>query len=774
MEEIRGLSKEQVMERVRKGEVNIIPKAPSRTIGQIIRANLFTNFNILNGVLAIIVIIAGSLKNAMFALVIITNTLIGVLQEIRAKKIIESLSLINKAHVKVIREGKEEEIDIQNLVLDDIMKLDPGDQVLADGKLVFGENLEVDESLLTGEGDPVLKKEGDILLSGSFVVAGSGFVLATKVGKDTYAAKLADEAKKFKLINSELQKSVNKIFKVIIWLVIPIGILLVATQLLSRKTTWQDAIIGAVTGIIGMVPEGLVLLTSATFIVAIIRLSKYKALIQEMPATEILARVDTICLDKTGTITEGRLRVVEVRELDCSKDYPVNRVLSGFAHGFISTNPTLNAVYERYKEMPKENIISSVPFSSQRKWSGLSFQQLGTWILGAPEVIMKRQYESLKYIVENEAENGRRVLLLAKYEAEHLTERIEGEIKPVALVIIEDIIREEAPRALNYFRENKVDIKIISGDNPITVSAIAKEAGVIGAEKYIDARYLPEDTEELGKILEDNVIFGRVTPHQKKNIVRALQGKGHVVAMTGDGVNDVLALKEADCGIAMANGSDAAKAVSQLVLLTSDFSALPKVVAEGRKLINNIERVSELFLSKTSYSILLSIIFSISLLPFPILPVQLTLIGSLAIGIPSFFLAMVYNREPVKKGFLKRVLSVAIPNGLVLGTATSIIFILAYVNNLSLEECRTLAVIVLSALSVLVLYRVARPINIFKLILVGTIILAFLVVFIIPFISDVFTLSIPQKSYVFIAIFIIILFSVVSDIAIKIVTKFIS
>lgn len=771
VENIKGLTDIEVEERVKEGKVNVIPKAPSRTTWQIIRANLFTVFNALNAVLALIVIIAGSPKNSIFAGVIITNTLIGIFQELRARKIIEKLSVFSSATLKVMRNGIEKDIAIEELVIDDIMILQTGSQVLCDAIVLENNELEVDESLLTGEADPILKKGHNNLLSGSFVVGGKGYAKAIKVGSDTYAAKLANEAKKFKKINSELQRAINKIFGVIIKFVIPISILLFTTQLMFTGTSWRDAVIGAVSGVIGMVPEGLVLLTSATFVVAIIRLSKWNTLVQELPATEVLARVDTLCLDKTGTITEGKLKLTDVITFNNNNMEDIEEVLSSICKVFSNTNPTQSAIADRFNKDTNLRVINKIAFSSARKWSAVEFEKKGTWILGAPEMILKNRYTEIKEAVEQEAIKGRRVLLLAKFNGESLTKELKGELEIAALILIEDIIREDAPEVLRYFNNQGVVLKIISGDNPITVSAVAKNAGVKNADKYIDATNLPDNIEELSRIVENITVFGRVTPHQKKNIVNALQKSEHVVAMTGDGVNDVLALKEADCGIAMANGSDATRAVAQLVLLDSNFSALPQVVMEGRRLINNLERVSELFLSKTVYSIILSFIFAIIFLPFPILPIQLSLIGSLTIGIPSFFLALGSNKERVKKGFLNRVLQFALPNGIVLAMSTLIMYLIAYLTGLQRTQCMTLSVLVLGGISLVVVNKVARPLNLFKILLIIAMSTLFAVAFLTPTGKDIFSLYNCGIAYNSIAFLIILLSLPIIGFVSKIVKK---
>ncbi|NFN88391.1 cation-translocating P-type ATPase [Clostridium sporogenes] len=751
---IKGLSKAEILCRIKDGKVNRLPKAPSRTLGQIIRANLFTSYNALNAILAIIVFIAGSPKNAVFAGVIITNTIIGMFQEIRAKSILERLSVINQKSVDVIREGKIDNINIEEIVLDDIIVLKSGDQILVDCELLSNNEIEVDESLITGESDSILKKENDRLLSGSFVSAGNAYAKVIHVGKNTYAAKLAEEAKQFKLINSELQISINKIFKIIMWLAIPIGLLLTFTQLFYVKKSLQDALLGSVSGIVGMVPEGLVLLTSATFVVAVRRLSKLDTLIQELPATEVLARVDVLCLDKTGTITKGDLKVTEVQCLNNEDIKHIDKIIAAMVYSFKNGNATEKALLEKYKNNPNLKIKNKIPFSSRRKWSAVEFEEEGVFILGAPEMILKDKYENIENKIGKAAQEGKRVLLLASYEGEDFNEDFNGNVKEIALIFIEDIIRENAEEIIGYFNKEKVDLKIISGDNPITVSSIAKKVGIRNAENYIDARELPENEEDLRKVVDKISVFGRVSPHQKKSIVKALKSNGHTVAMTGDGVNDVLALKESDCGIAMASGSESTKAVAQLVLLNSDFSAIPQVVLEGRKLINNLEKVSELFLSKTAYFIILSIIFALLVKPFPIIPIQLTLVGSLSIGIPSFFLAISPNEDVIKKDFLKRVLGVSIPNGVLIGISTALMFLLGYHTGLSLNQCRTLSLVTFGSLSLFILLKVSNPLNFYRISIVISMTILFVLAFLIPFTRRIFVIEYFGLEYIVPIIFI--------------------
>lgn len=713
-----GLTEREVRERVLKGEVNKIPKPPSRTIGQMIRANFFNFFNGLNIVLASLVLIAGSPKNAIFALVIIVNSVIGVGQELSARKTLEKLSMLSMAHVSVMRDGNKKRISIEELVKDDIVCLDAGQQILADCILIQGDELEVDESMLTGEADPVYKKSNENLFSGSFVVAGEGYAKVTKVGNETYSSQLAEEASKFKIVNSELQNSITKIIKCMLWIIGPIGVLLAVTQLIFADASWQEAIIGSVSGIIGMIPEGLVLLASTTFIVSVVRLAKYNTLVQQLSATEILARVDTLCVDKTGTITEGKLKLVDIVSLENHDKETIDNVLGVLVNNLPSKNPTQNAILEAYQNPLDIDIIEKVPFSSRRKWGGIVLEEYGSWVLGAPEIILDTRYNEYIDEIELEAKKGRRVLLLAKVNQISLKSGVLGDIEEAALILIEDVIREEAPSVLSYFKEEGVDLKVISGDNPVTVAAVAKRAGVEGSDKYVDARTLPTNMEELKKVVDNYNIFGRVNPHQKKDIVKALKANNHTVAMTGDGVNDVLALKESDCGIAMANGSDATKAVAQLVLMNSDFGSLPEVVAEGRKQVNNLERVAELFLSKTAFFMVLAFVFCIVRVTYPITPIQSSLIGSCAIGIPAFFLSNLPFKGRIKENFLKRILLKSLPNGTVMGILVTVAYLIVHFRGNKFIYCSSVAVLVFLGISLTILVKVSWPLTKFKFALV--------------------------------------------------------
>jgi cation-transporting ATPase E len=742
----RGLSQGEVDERISAGQVNRMPDAPSRTFTQILRANVFTRFNALMTTLAVVVVLAGSPKDALFFFVVISNTLIGTIQELRAKQSLDRLAVLSAPRAKVVRDGQDLDLAIADIVLDDVLDLRPGNQVPADGVTLVATNLEVDESLLTGEADPVVKQPGDELLSGSFIVAGNGRAQVTKVGAEAYAAKLAEEARRFTLVASTLRTSVNRIITWVTWLMIPTAIGLVISQH-QTQPDWRDALVFAVGGIVAMVPEGLVLLTSVAFAVGVIRLARRRTLVQELPAIEVLARVDVLCLDKTGTITEGSMQVAEVRAVDTVDGSDLDAVLAAVAASDRDPNATQQALAERYPDPPGWTVTGTVPFSSARKWSAAGFDGHGTWVLGAPEMVMADAYNgALRDDVDREADAGRRVLVLAHCDAPLDGDRRPDGLTATALVILVDRIRADARETLAYFAQQDVTLKVISGDNPRTVAAVAARAGLAGADHFLDARQLPvDDPTALADDVAGATVFGRVSPHQKQAMVHALQARGHTVAMTGDGVNDVLALKDADCGIAMASGSEASRAVAQLVLLDSSFASLPQVVAEGRRVINNIERVASLFLTKTVYAVLLAALVGIFVLPFPFLPRQLTLVGTVTIGVPATVLALETNTELVRDGFLARVARFAAPAGLVAGMATFLTYVFARHNeDLALIEQRTTAVLVLAGVTILVLVRVAWPLNPLRVGLVLGMIGLLALVILVPTGRDFFDLALPQ------------------------------
>jgi cation-transporting ATPase E len=742
-----GLTAAEVAERVARGLTNAVPEAPTRTVSQIIRGNVFTPVNAVVGILAALVVVAGSPKNALFGGVIVANSVIGVVQELRAKSVLDKLSVINAPRARAVRDGEVVELQVHELVLDDVVELRAGAQVVADGTILTRDNLEVDESLLTGEADPVVKAPGDPMLSGSAVVAGTGRMVVDKVGAENYAAKLAEEARRFTLVNSPLRNDVNTIVRWVGYLIIPVGVLLASSQFFRRSQGWRDAVISTVAGLIGMVPEGLVLLTSVAFAVGVVRLAKQRCLVQELPAIEVLARVDVLCADKTGTITEGALEVAEVRTLGDLDDAGAAAVLSALAHLDPDPNATSRALAAHFATTPAWRVTGRVPFSSARKWSAMSFEGQGDWVFGAPENVLGDGYAgALREQVEAQAADGRRVLVLAAADAAFAddAEAALPGVQPVALVLLEDIVRADAPATLRYFAEQGVTVKVISGDNNVTVGAVARRAGLEHWRENINATTLPpEGTPEFADAVMSNTVFGRVTPHQKRAMVKALQEAGHTVAMTGDGVNDVLALKDSDCGIAMASGSEATRGVAQLVLMDSNFSALPNVVAEGRRVINNIERVASLFLAKTVYSVVLSVITGVFALGYPLRPIHLTILSWFTIGVPAFFLALEPNDSRVSVGFLRRVLGRAVPAGVVIAGATMGIFSLVQLEpRIDERHAGTVAVLVAGSVALMNLVRVAQPLNRWRRILVGTMLGAFAIVFVVPVGRRVFELPV--------------------------------
>jgi len=720
-----GLTDAEVASRVAAGLVNAVPPAPSRTIAQIIRANVFTRFNLLMSVLLGIVLACGAYKDALFGGVIVGNALIGIFQEIRAKRILDRLAVLSAPRAFVVRNGEVHDLDVDDIVLDDVIELRAGMQVVADGIVSVTDGLEVDESLLTGESDAIVKAVGDQLMSGSFVVAGTGRGQVDKVGADAYAAKLAEEAKKFTLATSELRGAIDKIVTWVGWALIPVGGLLIWSSLRTDHNGFRNALVKATGGVVAMVPEGLILLTTMAFAVGVVRLARRRTLVQELPAIEILARVDVICLDKTGTITEGTMSVAEIRDLEGGPDEStVRSALAALAWSDPHPNATQAALQHALPDVPDGwELTGSIAFSSGRKWSASTFGDHGTWVFGAPEMVMSdAALDEVMPDVNAAAAAGQRVLLLA-YSAAAIDagsdENLPADCAAAALVMIEDTIRPDAAETLAYFAQQGVTLKVISGDNPVTVSAVAARAGLADADNLVDARTLPDEPEALANVVDATTVFGRVSPHQKRAMVKALQSRGHTVAMTGDGVNDVLALKDADVGIAMASGSEATRAVAQLVLLDSNFSGLPKVVEEGRRVINNLQRVAALFLTKTTYAIVIAIFVSVSGITYPFLPRHLTLVGTLTIGVPSFFLALAPNNDLVQGDFFRRVARVALPSGIIAAAATLAGYLWATgEGTLSDQQAQTVAALVLTGVGMLVLIRTSRPFVFWKAILV--------------------------------------------------------
>ena len=718
-----GLTAAEVAERIASGAVNDVPTAPSRTTSQIIRANVFTRFNALIGSLFAVVMVCGAYRDGLFGGVVVANTLIGVVQELRAKRTLDSLVIVSAPKVNAVRDGALTDVAVSELVLDDVIDLSPGQQIAADSEVLTATNLEVDESMLTGESEPVVKQPGDELLSGSFVVAGSGRAKVTKVGADAYGAQLAAQARRFTLVHSELRAVINRIVTVVTWVLVPTGIALFVSQLDSSEGI-RHGLVSAVGGVVAMVPEGLILLTSVAFAVGVVRLARQRTLVQELPAIEVLARVDVICLDKTGTITSGAMDVTDVDVLAEGRDEEIEQALAAIAWSDPHPNTTQAALQRRFADAPDWALTGSVAFSSARKWSSATFEGHGAWIFGAPEFVLEGdRFESIEAAVTEAADSGKRVLLLAASAGESARasagETLPADLDAVALILFEDEMRPDAAETLEYFADEGVTLKVISGDNQRTVGAVCRRVGMQGADDPLDARELPTDEAELADALEAGTVFGRVTPHQKQAMVKALQSRGHVVAMTGDGVNDVLALKEADCGIAMASGSDASRAVAQVVLLDDSFTSLPAVLAEGRRVINNIERVASLFLVKTAYALFFALATVFSGVTYPFLPRHLTLVGTFTIGVPAFFLALAPNPARVRPGFLGRVLRIALPGGLLASLTTFVAYLIArHTDGLSLEQERTTATLVLASSAIIVLARVARPLQPWKVLLI--------------------------------------------------------
>ena len=719
-----GLPSSAVAERVAGGWVNVVTDDHRRTVEDIIRANVFTLFNAILAVLVAIVLLTGQYKDALFGVVAVANSAIGIVQELRAKRTLDRLAVVSAPRVRVVRDAALVEIATDGVVLDDVVDVQTGDQVPVDGTVLTSAGLEVDESLLTGEADPLPKAPGDRVLSGSFVVAGQGRFAASAVGDRAYAARLAHEAKEFTSVNSELRSGTDVILKVGVWVMVPATVLLVVSQLRSAPSI-SDALRSSVAGIGAIVPEGLVLLTSLAFAVGATTLARRKALVQELPAVEVLARVDVVCVDKTGTLTVGSLRVSGIERPDGeAADAGIVAALGALVAAESRPNASLQAIAEVGVD-PGWALERAVPFSSARKWSAATFGGgQGSWLLGAPDVLLAAR-DPLRGRVEDLASTGTRVLLLARTEDE-LDDPAGFDPVPAALVCLEEQIRPDAAPTIEFFREQGVAVKVISGDNPLTVGAIAQEVGVPGAESPIDARDLPDDLGALGAVVEAASVFGRVQPHQKRAMVQALQANGHTVAMTGDGVNDVLALKDADMGVAMGSGSGASRSVAQLVLLDDSFASLPRVVAEGRKVIANVERVANLFVTKSVYAAVLAFAVGLTNQQFPFFPRHLTIISALTIGIPAFFLALAPNDKRAEPGFVHRVARFSIPAGMVAAAATFAGFNLVRDAGVSLVEARTAALMVLFAVAMWVLVLLARPLNEWKAVLLGSMVVGFL------------------------------------------------
>lgn len=711
-----GLTSEQVKERYKNKLVNYDTEIPTKSILEIITTNLFTIFNFLNLALALAILSVQSYKNLMFMGVVICNTFISTIQELRAKRIIDKLSVISNTKVNSIRNGKIQKLSINEIVLDDLIKLKLGNQVIVDSIILDGE-CEVDESFITGEVNTIFKKKGDMLLSGSFIMSGSVIAKVEHIGLDNYTAKISKEAKYIKKINSEIMYSLNKILKLITLIIFPLGIILFLRQY-NISNNLNASIINTVAALIGMIPEGLVLLTSTVFSVAVLRLSKYKVLVQDLYSIETLARVDTLCLDKTGTITEG---IMEVKDtIILNKKYYINEIMGNLCYAFKESNQTLEALKDKFPQNKTYEINEIVPFSSIKKYSGVNFNNQGTFIIGAPEFI--KSNNKIDDYLEKYSKDYR-VLALGYSKNNFISKELPKDIEIIALFLIQDKIRKEAINIIEYFNKQNVSIKLISGDNLKTVSSIAKRSKVKDYDKCID---LSLGNYNYDEIVEKYSVFARVNPNQKKELILALKRNNHVVAMTGDGVNDVLALKEADCSIAFKDGTEASRNVSNLVLLNSDFSSVLEVVLEGRRSINNIERSATLFLVKTIFSTLLTILFIFISLPYPFIPIQLTLTSTVTIGIPSLILALEPNHNIVKGKFLTNVISRALPSALTIVINIILIMILSQIFAIPLANSSTMCVISNASIGFLLLYNISKPLDLNKKILIISMLILFL------------------------------------------------
>ncbi|MDH6628904.1 cation-transporting ATPase E [Streptomyces sp. LBL] len=776
-----GLTAAEVAERVARGQVNDVPVRSSRSLAEIVRANVFTRFNAIIGVLWLIMLAVAPIQDSLFGFVILANTGIGIVQEWRAKKTLDSLAVIGEARPTVRRGGAASQVATSDIVLDDLIEIGPGDKAVVDGVCVEADGLEIDESLLTGEADPVVKRPGDQVMSGSFVVAGGGAFQAAKVGREAYAAQLAEEASRFTLVHSELRSGISTILKYVTWMMVPTAIGLVISQLFVKNNALKDSIARTVGGIVPMVPEGLVLLTSVAFAIGVIRLGRKQCLVQELPAIEGLARVDTVCLDKTGTLTEGGMNVTEVRALAGSDESYVRKVLGALGGSEPRPNASLKAIIDAYPNTDTGTGTGtgtgtdhwrsdeSLPFSSARKYSGASFSdgngESSTWLLGAPDVLLPDDDPALAE-TERLNEQGLRVLLLARTDRDLGDPEVAVGARPAALVVLEQRLRPDAADTLRYFAEQDVHAKVISGDNAVSVGAVAAQLGLDGST--VDARRLPADRDGMAEALDEGTVFGRVTPQQKRDMVGALQSRGHTVAMTGDGVNDVLALKDADIGVAMGSGSEATRAVAQIVLLNNSFATLPFVVAEGRRVIGNITRVATLFLVKTVYSVLLAVFVACWQVEYPFLPRHLTLLSTLTIGIPAFFLALAPNKERARPHFVRRVMRYSIPGGVIAAVATFVTYLVArhqYTGADALDAETSAATLTLFLISMWVLAIIARPYTWWRVVLVAAMGAGFLVVLVVPSLQSFFALKLVGVTMPWIAVGISVVAAVALEVA---------
>ncbi len=731
-----GLTEAEVAQRVETGRVNVTTVAPSRSVEEIVRANVLRRFNLLVGSLVAVVLVIGPIQDAVFGLVMVINSAVGIIQELRAKRALDELALVAGAEVTVVRGGTERSIQQNEVVMDDLVVLRRGNQVVVDGDVVESSGLELDESLLTGESDPRPKRTGDRCLSGSAVVAGSGTMRATRVGEDAYAAEITRQARRFELVGSELKQGTDLILRWVGWAFVPTALILVWSQVQAAES-WRGAARGAVAGTVGMVPQGLVLLISVALAVGVARLARMRVLTQELAAVEGLARIDTLCLDKTGTITEGRLQVREVVSLN---GVPVDDAIAALAHADPDPNATLKALGDAFPEPPGWITRASVPFRSDRRWSATEFNDHGTWVLGAPDRLGLLDNETLR-LVSDKTGLGLRVVMVAVSD-QHLVRTLPSSLEAAALVVIGDGVRSDAAATVSYFADQGVDLKVISGDHPATVGAIAREAGING--DVAAGPELPTDNGDLSEIAEQTAVFGRVAPEQKRSLIYALQSRGHVVAMIGDGVNDVLALKAADVGVAMGSGSGAARAVAPLILVDGRFSSMPHIVAEGRRVIGNIERVASLYVTKTVYAFLLAWAVGIVGWAFPLLPRHYTVIGVVTIGVPSFWLALEPTQRRATPGYVMRVLKFGVPIGVVSALAGFVMFWVARAESVTLIEAQAVTTLTLVLVGLGVLMTVARPLTPVRKLIVAAMAFGGVLVFTVPGLREFYALGLPR------------------------------
>lgn len=735
-----GLTAQQVQEHRMHGWTNQPVDPPSKTTKEIIQENVFTYFNLIFLVLAVLLCLVGSFRDLTFLPVIVLNTLIGIIQETRAKKVLDNLTMLNAPHAMVIRDGKKSQINAEDLVVDDIVIFEAGNQVCADAEVCAGE-VQVNESLLTGESDEITKRKGDQLMSGSFIVSGQCHARLDKVGADSYISRLTLEAKAMQ--NTEQSEMIRSLDKLVKWVgvaIIPIGIILFIQAFVFQGEGFRSSVTSMIAAVIGMIPEGLYLLASVALAVSSIRLAQKKVLLHDMKCIETLARVNVLCVDKTGTITENTMEVQDViptKEYEEGKLRPLSELLGDFTAAQSSDNITMEAMKRYFKIASGKKAVAKTGFSSASKYSSVTFEE-ASYVLGAPEFVLKEQYENYEEAISAHASKGARVLVFGTAKEEPDGKPLKEAVTPLAYVLLANPIRQEAKETFTYFAEQGVEVKVISGDNPLTVSEVAKEAGIAGAERYVDASTLHTEEEMRAAVL-NNAVFGRVTPNQKRKFVQILKEEGKTVAMTGDGVNDVLALKDADCSIAMASGSDAAAQASQLVLLESDFSCMPEVVLEGRRVVNNIQRSASLFLVKNIFSFLLSLVSFVFMFTYPLEPSQISLISMFTIGVPAFFLALEPNKNIIKGHFLTNVFLKALPAALTDVLAVGALVIFGRTFGVSSADISTAATMLLSIVGFMILYTISAPMNVLRGVILGGCIVGLL--FCSIFLNDLFAIT---------------------------------